>query len=133
MGKTIKIIVNFLLKQVQVYEAHSFGAMPVSLTPLMCVHPHKHMWPCVVLWRTQSTSYPQLFLVTVSEPCGRTGSDRFDCCVIDFNLESAACFPPLFFFIAGTLLASSRSLPPGDITDCTATENTFKQGRRARS
>ncbi len=70
-----------------------------SSTPLMCVHPHKHMLPCiVVLWRTQSTSYPQLSLVTVSQLCGRTGSDRMDCCVIDFNLESAACcfFPPSF-------------------------------------
>ena len=57
------------------------------------------MLPCVVvLWRTQSTSYPQLSLVTVSGLCGRTGSDRMDCCVIDFNLESAACcfFPPFF-------------------------------------
>lgn len=69
------------------------------LLPLLCVHPHKHMLPCIaVLWRTQSTSYPQLSLVTVSGLCGRTGSDRMDCCVIDFNLESAACcfFPPFF-------------------------------------
>lgn len=36
-------------------------------------------------------------------------------------------------FIARTLLAPSRSLPPGDIPDCTATENTFKQGCGARS
>ena len=60
--------------------------------PLMCVHPHKHMLSCVVvLWRTQSTSYHQLSLVAVSGLCGRTGSYRMDCCVIDFNLESAAC------------------------------------------
>lgn len=66
--------------------------------PLLWVHPHQHMLPCVAVpWRTQSTSYPQLSLVTVSGLCGRTGSDRMDCCVIDFNLESAACcFPPLF-------------------------------------
>lgn len=70
---------------------------PTPLFPLVCVHPRKHMLTCVaVLWRTQSTSYPQLSLVTVSGLCGRTGSDRMDCCVIDFNLESAACcfFPP---------------------------------------
>lgn len=67
-----------------------------SLTPLF--HPHKHMLLCVrLLWRTRSTSNPRLSLVNVSCLCGRTGSDRMDCCVIDFNLESAACcFPPSF-------------------------------------
>lgn len=61
----------------------------------MCVRPRKHMLSCVAgLWRTQSTSFPQLSLVAVSELCGRTGSNRMDCCVIDFNLESAACCSP---------------------------------------
>lgn len=73
---------------------------------------------------------PQLSLVTVSRLSGRTGSDRMDRCVIDFNLESASrCCPPLLPFIPRTLLAPSRSPPPGDSPDCTATENTFKQGR----
>lgn len=102
--------------------------------PPMRVLPHKHMLlRIVLLWRTQSTSYPQLSLVTVSGLCGRTGLDRMDCCVIDFNLESAACCSPSpTLFIGGTLLAPSRSLPPGDIPDYTATKNTSKQSRRSK-
>lgn len=96
---------QFFFKQLQIYSMKYTVLVPhlSSLTPLfllMCVHPHKHMLLCVVLlWRTQSTSYPRLSLVTVSGLRGRTGSDRMDCCVIDFNLESAACcFPPSFRF-----------------------------------
>lgn len=97
---------------------HLYSPTPLYHPP-MCVLPHRHMLlRIVLLWRTQSTSYPQLSLVTVSGLCGRTGLDRMDCCVIDFNLESAPPSPTLF--VAGILLAPSRSLPPGSIPDYTA-------------
>lgn len=46
-----------------------------------------------VLWRAPPPP-PWLSLVVVSGLCGRTNSDRRARCVIDFNLESAACCSP---------------------------------------
>lgn len=127
---------RFILSQISCYTYNTLYVSDIyntDVTPWL-VHKHlnnptqTHVVMGVVLGRTQSTSYPQHSLLTVSELCGRTGSDRMDCCVIDFNLESAACcfFPPSF--IARTLLAQATA-PPGDIPDCNATDNTFKQGR----